>query len=154
MTATAKSYEFPLDVRWLGGRRTIASVAGKGDLEVATPPEFKGGIAGVWSPEDLFVGSVAACFAVTLVGVAERRDVPLRALDVSANGVVTQRHDGRFGFTEVALKVELRTDPGFEEQAADAADAAKAGCLVAASVDLPVRLELAVRAAPLLEPVL
>jgi peroxiredoxin-like protein len=147
----AKAYDFPLSVRWTGGRRTIASVEGKDDLEVATPPEFKGGVEGVWSPEDLFVGSVAACFTVTLVAVAERSGVPLRELEVSAHGRVTQRHDGRFGFTEVLLDVSVVTDAGFESEIAAAVDAAETGCLVACSIDLPVKVQLEVRAAALLE---
>jgi organic hydroperoxide reductase OsmC/OhrA len=151
MNATAKKYDFPVGVRWLTGKRTVVSVRGKDDLEVATPPEFKGGVEGVWSPEDLFVGSVASCFAVTLVGIAGRRGIPLRSLSVGGSGVVTQRPDGRFGFAEIVLQAELETDTGFEQEAADAARAAELGCLVACSVDLPVRAELTVRTAPLLE---
>jgi len=151
MSTAAKTYEFPVDVTWLDGRLTRASVAGKPDLEVATPPEFKHGIPGVWSPEDLLVGSVASCFAVTLVAVAERREVPLRGLEVDATGEVTQRQDGRFGFTEVRLKVNLRTDPGYEAEAAAAVEATELGCLVAASLDFPVTVELGVQAAELLE---
>ncbi len=145
MTASAKTYEYPLSIRWVEGRRTIASVPGKDDLEVATPPEFKGGVEGVWSPEDLLVASVASCFTVTLVAVAERRGVPLHGLDVAARGVATQRPDGRFGFTEVVLEVSLSTGPGCEEEASAAADAAERGCLVAVSVDFPVRLALTVQ---------
>jgi organic hydroperoxide reductase OsmC/OhrA len=148
---SAKIYDFPISVRWVGGRRTIASVPGKDDLEVATPPEFKGGVEGVWSPEDLFVGSVAACFTVTLVAVAERRGVPLRELEVSAHGRVTQRSDGRFGFTEVVLDASAVTDEGCERELEAAADAAEQGCLVACSLDLPVRLRLDVRTPALLE---
>jgi organic hydroperoxide reductase OsmC/OhrA len=151
LTANAKEYEFPLSVRWLSGRRTVVSAPGKDDLEVATPPEFRGGIEGVWSPEDLFVGSVAACYAVTLVAVAERRRVPLRGLEVGASGKVTQRSDGRFGFTEVVLEATATTDPGYEEELAAAAETAERGCLVSASLDLPVHLELEVRTVPLVE---
>ncbi len=145
MTVNTKAFDFPVDVRWLSGRRTLATVHGKPDLEVATPPEFKHGVEGVWSPEDLLVGSVAACFAVTLLAVAERRSVPLHALAVGGSGHVTQRPDGRFGFTEIVLRVELDTDPGLESEAAAAAEAAEQGCLVSASLDFPVRLELDVR---------
>jgi organic hydroperoxide reductase OsmC/OhrA len=148
---TAKSYEFPVDVRWTGGRRTIASVPGKDELEVATPPEFKGGVEGVWSPEDLFVGSIASCYAVTLVAAAERREIPLRRLEVGGAGCVTQRDDGRFGFAEVVLHVEVLTDPGYEEAAAEAVVMAELGCLVACSVDLPVRVESVVHSPALLE---
>jgi organic hydroperoxide reductase OsmC/OhrA len=147
MTTHAKTFDFPLSVHWVGGRRTVASVGGKPDLEVATPPEFKGGVEGVWSPEDLLVGSIAACFAVTLVAIAERREVPLRELDVAGSGRVTQRNDGRTGFVEATLEVAVTTDPGFEEEATAAAEAAERGCLVAASLDFPVRLKLDVRTA-------
>jgi peroxiredoxin-like protein len=145
--ATYKTHRFPLDVRWAGGRLTSVSVAGKPELQVATPPEFKGGIEGVWSPEDLFVGAAATCYAVTLVAVAERRGVPLRALRVGAAGEVTQRPDGRFGFTVIELDVALTTDPGREADARDVAVAAEQACLVTASLDTPVRLALDVRAA-------
>ena len=48
---TFKEHRFPVSVHWVGGRLTSASSPGKPDLQVATPPDFKGGIAGVWSPE-------------------------------------------------------------------------------------------------------
>ncbi len=142
MTATAKAYDFPLSIRWLSGRRTVASVHGKDDLEIATPPEFNGGVDGVWSPEDLLVASIGSCFAVTLLAVAERRGIPLHGLGVDASGHVTRRSDGPFGFTEVVVHAAVETDEGFENEARDAAGAAEHGCLVANSVDFPVRVEL------------
>jgi organic hydroperoxide reductase OsmC/OhrA len=149
-TTTAKAYDFPLSVRWVSGRRTVASVAGKHDLEVATPPEFKGGVAGVWSPEDLLVGAVGSCFVVTLLAVAERRGIPLHGLEVSAGGHVTQRSDGPFGFTEIVVHADVETEIGFERDVREAAETAERGCLVANSVDFPVLVELAVRAPRLL----
>jgi organic hydroperoxide reductase OsmC/OhrA len=150
MATTAKTYEFPVDIQWLDGRLTRASAAGKPDLEVATPPEFKHGIPGVWSPEDLLVASAASCYAVTLLAVAERRGVPLRGLDVSTRGSVGQRPDGPFAFTEIELDVELVTDAGFEDEARLAGETAERGCLIAASLDVPIQLELNVRASQLL----
>ncbi|HEY7693443.1 MAG TPA: OsmC family protein [Gaiellaceae bacterium] len=147
MTTIAQAYDFPVAVRWLSGRRTIASVPGKEDLQVATPPEFRGGVAGVWSPEDLLVASIGSCFAVTLVGIAERRGIPLRSLEIDARGHVTRRTDGPFGFTEVAVHAAVETELGFEHDLREAAEAAELGCLVANSVDFPVRLELDVHAA-------
>jgi organic hydroperoxide reductase OsmC/OhrA len=55
----------------LGGRLARVSIPGKQELQVATPPEFAGGVAGVWSPEDLFVAATATCYLVTLAGLAE-----------------------------------------------------------------------------------
>ncbi len=147
MPTEIKTHRFPVGVRWLNGRVTCAAVDGKPELTVATPPEFRGGVEGVWSPEDLLVASVATCFTVTLVSIAERRGLPLRALGVHGTGAVTQRLDGRFGFTEIELDVVVATDPGFESEVQDAAEAAERSCLVAASLDLPVRVAVDVRAA-------
>jgi organic hydroperoxide reductase OsmC/OhrA len=140
--ATVKTHTFPLDVRWLEGKLTLASVPGKEPLQVATPPVFQGGIDGVWSPEDLFVGAVATCYTVTLVSMTRRRDVPLRALSVRSSGDVTQRPDGRYGFVSVDLLVDLETDGGCEAEARAAALDAERTCLVAASLDTPVHVSV------------
>jgi len=145
--ATLKTHRFPVHVRWLDGKLTLASVPGKESLPVATPPEFQGGAEGVWSPEDLFVGAVATCYTVTLVSITRRRSVPLRALVVESSGDVTQRPDGRYGFVSVDLEVELETDAGFEAEAKAAALDAERSCLVAASLDTPVHLTVHVRTA-------
>jgi organic hydroperoxide reductase OsmC/OhrA len=144
-----KTHRFPVDVRWLEGKITMASVPGKQPLEVATPPEFQGGVEGVWSPEDLFVGAVATCYAVTLVSAARRRGVPVRSLEVRSFGDVTRRPDGRFGFVAVDLVVELETDPGCEGEAQGAVLDAESSCLVAVSLDTPVRVHANVTAPPL-----
>jgi organic hydroperoxide reductase OsmC/OhrA len=150
-TTTAKAYDFPLTVRWVSGRRTLASAPGKHDLEVATPPEFKGGVAGVWSPEDLLVAATGSCFVVTLLAVAERRGIPLHRLEVDASGHVTRRNDGTFGFTEVVVRASVETESGFEHDLREATEIAERGCLVANSVDFPVRVEVDLRAPRLLE---
>lgn len=140
-----KDHRFPVTVHWVGGRLTLASSTGKPDLQVATPPDFHGGIPGVWSPEDLLVTSVSACYAVTLAAVAERRHLPLQDLDVRGTGHVSKRDDGRFGFVAIELHVELQTDPGLEEAAEEAALAAERHCLVSAALDVPIHVEVRVR---------
>src|ERR687887_1149736 len=74
---TVKAHRFPVSIEWQEGRLIRASSPGKPDLEVATPPEFKGGIPGVWSPEDLLVAATAGCYTVTLLAVAGRMGIDL-----------------------------------------------------------------------------
>jgi peroxiredoxin-like protein len=138
---TFKSHRFPVSVEWRGGRLTTASVPGKAQLDVATPPEFKGGIEGVWSPEDLLVAATATCFTVTLVAIAERRAVPLHALEVDGTGFI-ERHDEGFGFVVIELHARLETDGEFVAAAERAAHDAKDGCFVGQALDTPVHLEL------------
>jgi organic hydroperoxide reductase OsmC/OhrA len=144
--AIPKTYRFPVDVHWLHDKLTVASVPGKAPLEVATPPEFQGGHEGVWSPEDLFVGAVATCYTVTLISAARRRQVPVRSLQVRSFGDVGRRQDGEFGFVAVELTVELETDAGYENEASAAATDAEGSCLVAVSLDTPVRVHAVVSA--------
>jgi peroxiredoxin-like protein len=140
---TFKSHRFPVKVEWRGERLTTVSVPGKEQLDVATPPEFKGGIEGVWSPEDLLVAATATCFAVTLVAIAERRAVPLHALAVDGTGFI-ERHDEGFGFVLIELYARLETDEECVGVAQKAAHDAKDGCFVSQALDTPVHLELEV----------
>ena len=140
-----KALRFPVSVRWRGGRLTGVSAAGKPDLEVATPPEFRGGVAGIWSPEDLLVASAASCYTVTLVAVAERMDVPLRVLEVTGTGHASKRDDGRFGFVAIELDVALETSPERVEAAERAAELAEERCLVSMALDIPVHVAVAAR---------
>jgi organic hydroperoxide reductase OsmC/OhrA len=137
-----KSHRYPVSVRWKEGRLTELSATGKPRLVVATPPEFKGGIAGIWSPEDLLVGSLASCYAVTLVAVAERAGITLAALRVDGTGHVERLNDGRFGF--VSIEVDAHVEVGADEvDAAElAASRAKDICLVSIALDTPVRFEV------------
>ncbi|HSL65051.1 MAG TPA: OsmC family protein [Gaiellaceae bacterium] len=144
--ARFKEFRFPVAVRWGGGKRVVASVAGKPELEVATPPEFKGGFEGLWSPEDALVAAAATCFGVTLVAVCDRAEVPLRDFTIDGVGLMGGREDDTFGFTAIELTAAIETEPGYEVAMNEAAERAEAGCFVSQALSVPVRLELDVRA--------
>lgn len=141
-----KAHRFPVSIQWQEGRLTRAAAPGKPDLEVATPPEFKDGIAGVWSPEDLLVASTAACYAVTLLAVAEGKRLTLLDLQVEGTGHVEQRKDGRYGFVVIELVAKVAVEPEQVERAEKAARYAKDACLVGLALDTPVHLEVLVEA--------
>jgi organic hydroperoxide reductase OsmC/OhrA len=143
----AREFRFPVDIEWAGGRRTVALVDGKEPLVVATPPEFKGTDPTLWSPEDAFVTAAGSCLAVTIVALAERAELPLRSLDVHAEGVAGRRADGRYGFTCIEQTVALETEEGHEDAARALVGQAENGCLVAVSLDLPVETTVEVRVA-------
>jgi organic hydroperoxide reductase OsmC/OhrA len=115
---------------------------GKAPLETATPPEFRNGVPGVWSPEDLLVAAVASCYVLTLKAVAAQREIPLEGVAVEAVGHVTRRAEGRLGFVVIELLVDLTVDAELADVAERAARAAKQRCLVAHALEIPVELEL------------
>jgi organic hydroperoxide reductase OsmC/OhrA len=144
--ARFKEFRFPVAVRWVGGKRVTASVPGKPALDVATPPEFKGGVEGVWSPEDALVAAAATCFGVTLVATCDRSEVPLVDFAVDGVGVIGPRADGRLGFTSIDLHAAIETAPGEEAAMRDAAERAERTCFVSQALSIPVTLALEVRA--------
>jgi organic hydroperoxide reductase OsmC/OhrA len=143
--AVMKEMQFPISVRWRGGRLVHADARDKDSLELATPPEFLGGLVGYWSPEDLLVASAASCFILTLAAVVERRETPLIDATVTATGHMSRRDDGRFGFTVIEIDALLETIPGAEQAVSRAAVAAEERCLISQALDVPVHVAVEVR---------
>jgi organic hydroperoxide reductase OsmC/OhrA len=142
-----KDFRFTVDLKG-DAERVVELTTDEGlALSVATPPEFRGGVHGMWSPEHLLVASAASCFGLTLAGIAERRQIPLHDVAIRGVGHITRRADARFGFVVVELAVEITTEDGFEENARRAARAAETGCLIGNALRIPVEVELNVRAA-------
>ena len=106
----AKEFHFPLSVEHVGGRRTVARVAGKQPIEITPPPEFRGTDPTTWSPEDFLVAAAASCLAVTFTGLAEQAGLDYAELSVDADGIAGARDDGRFGFKRLFLTLEVETD--------------------------------------------
>ena len=144
--AVMKEMQFPVSVRWRGGRLARAEARDKDGLELATPPEFRGGLAGYWSPEDLLVTATASCFALTLAAVAERREVPILDATVTATGHMSRRDDGRFGFTVIEIDAMLETIAGSEDALRRAAAVAEERCLITRALDVPVHVAVRVQA--------
>lgn len=119
---------------------------GKPSLSVASPPEFKGGIPGVWSPEELLIGALAACFERTVVAIAAHRGIPLHAVKVDATGHVL-RKETKYHFSLFELDVDLETDPGREHEVERIAELAHERCLVESALDVPVHLSVDAHAA-------
>lgn len=144
---TLKTHRFSTSARWYGDHVVHVAGTGKPELTVGASPEFRGGLDGVWSPEDLLVASVASSYAITLSALAATHGVPLHRLDVIAAGDVTRRVDGRFGFTVIELEARIETDHAHEDSARTIAVLAEEGCLVSASLSTPVRVSAEVHAA-------
>jgi len=140
-----KEFRFPVEISWDGGRRTTARVDGKPPLAIATPPVFRGSDPELWSPEDAFVASAGSCLAVTIAALAEREQLALHDLSVSAEGIVGRRPDGRFGFVRIEQTVRIDIDAADQQAALMAAAKAEEQCLVTTSLDLPVETRIELR---------
>jgi organic hydroperoxide reductase OsmC/OhrA len=146
--AVMKEMQFPVSIRWRGGRLARADAPDKDSLELATPPEFRNGRAGYWSPEDLLVASAASCFILTLAAVAERVAAPLLDATVTATGHMSRRDDGHFGFTVIEIDAQLETIVGGERSVSNAAALAEERCLISHALEVPVHVAVEVQTAP------
>jgi organic hydroperoxide reductase OsmC/OhrA len=140
-----KDFRFPVKIERSEALWVTALADRKPPLTVATPPEFRGGVEGFWSPEELLVAAVASCFELTFRSIADRRDLDLIELDVRATGHVTQLARGRIGFLAIELDVLIETKLGDEGIAEAAAHRAHDLCIVGHALDVPVELKLELR---------
>ncbi len=135
-----KSFTYRTALEWLGGRAGTLRSEGKPAFRVASPPEFKGE-AGVWTPEDLFVGSVNVCIMATFIAFAERLKLPLVSYSCEAEGLI-EFADSTYRFTRLVLR------PGIVVETAEAVAQAEktirdahANCFVSNSIRSEVVLE-------------
>lgn len=144
MDVRSKVYVYQTTVRWTAQRKGIMSCAGKPDVEVATPPEFKGH-PNIWSPEDLFVASVNVCLMTTFLAFAERAGLAFVSYESEAEGKL-ELVEGKFQFTAITLKPTITLQPGADAgKAKELIEKAEANCLISNSMKATVTLEPVIR---------
>jgi peroxiredoxin-like protein len=136
------NHEYRVDISWKEGRiGTMSSPELKDEIEVATPPQFPGGVEGIWSPEHLFISSVSSCFMTTFVAIAENSNLEFESIDIKATGKMDKK-DGKYMMTEITLYPDLLiTDDAKSEKAKRIMEKAEAACLISRSVKTEIKLE-------------
>lgn len=82
---------YNVDLKWNEGRIGLLSSPELDDiLEVATPPQFPKGVAGIWSPEHLLAASVNSCFMTTFLAVAENSKLEFKEFSCKSAGKLEQ----------------------------------------------------------------
>ena len=144
METRPKSYTYHTSVKWTEQRKGVISCVGKPDIQVATPPEFKGH-EGIWSPEDLFVASANICLMTTFLAVAERAGLAFTSYESAAEGKL-ELVDGKFQFTAITLKPTI-TLPAIADatKTKELIEKAEANCLISNSMKARVSLEPTIR---------
>jgi len=130
------------EVRLAGGPAGHATLKSGGvpDLRTEAPTDFDGP-GDAWSPEQLLLGAVEACFLLTFRAVARASGLEFTSIAIEGEGVV-DRAEGRMRFTEIVLRPRLALPPGIDAtRVRRALEKAEHACLVSASLAVPVRLE-------------
>ncbi len=128
-----KSFTYKTSTTWTEGRSGTIGSEGKPTLKISSPPEFKGE-RGVWTPEDLFVGSVEVCHMTTFLAFAAQKKIPIVSYKSHANGVL-EYIDGDYRFTRIVIFPTITVGHGVVETDVHALlREAEKHCLVANSI--------------------
>lgn len=103
-------------------------------IEVATPPEFPGGMPNIWSPEHLFTAAVSSCLMTTFLAIAENSKLEFISFKCDSKGIL-EKVDGKFMISEVFLYPEVViTDETQQERAERILEKAEKACLISNSI--------------------
>jgi organic hydroperoxide reductase OsmC/OhrA len=96
-----KSFRYKTDLVWKSPHRGALTSEGKAEVQVGSPPEFRG-FPDNWSPEDLLVGSLNTCLMLTFFALAQSKGVSPVAYQSSAEGLL-ENVEGKYRITEVTV---------------------------------------------------
>ncbi len=136
-----EAHYFNVNIDWLEERKgKLSSPELNSAIEVATPPQFAKGIAGIWSPEHLMTASVSSCFMTTFLAIAENSKLEFVSFTCSAKGKL-EKPEGRFIMTEIILEpVLVILQDADREKAERILQKAEAACLISNSIKSKVTL--------------
>ena len=130
-----QSNYYQVKINWKKDRRGIlSSHVLQSKIEVATPPGFAKGIAGVWSPEHLLIASVNSCLMTTFLAVAENSKFDFINYESTANGKL-EKVEGRYMVTEITLcPIVSVAEEQSREKAEKLLEKAEAACIISNSI--------------------
>jgi organic hydroperoxide reductase OsmC/OhrA len=137
---TYKSFQYRNNLVWDTARRGRTSAPGKPDIEIGSPPEFKGE-AGVWAPEEMLVAALNACMMLTFVSFAQSKKLEFVAYESAAEGLLANV-DGKYRIVEVSVRPTLILSSEADIAAARTIMAeVKANCFISNSITADVKLD-------------
>lgn len=116
-------------------------------IEVATPPEFPKGIAGIWSPEHLFTAAVSSCLMTTFLSIAENSKLNFTHFSCNAKGKLEQV-EGKFIMSEVILEPSVTiTEEKDRDRAERILQKSEAACLISNSIKSKISMTTTIKVA-------
>ena len=132
-------------LEWKEGRIGTETPPELPALNVATPPEFPGGVAGIWSPEHLYIAAAEVCLMTTFLAIAENSKFEFVSYRSEAEGILAKT-DAGFQITRIVIRPEVVV-PGSDaiEKAHRLVEKAEKYCLISNSMKTEVELDISVR---------
>lgn len=143
MEVRTKIYIYRTSLKWTERKMGMLSSPGKPNVQVSTPPEFKGH-EGIWSPEDLFVASVNVCVMSTFLALAERAGLAFSSYESDAEGRV-ELVEGKLQVTSVTLTPRITISSREDvDKAKELLTKVESNCLISNSVKTHVTMHATV----------
>jgi len=150
-----ESHYYNVDINWENSRKGIVCSPELNSMngiciEVATPPEFPKGMAGIWSPEHLFVAAVSACLMTTFLAIAENSTLDFTSFSCAAKGKL-EMIEGELMMSEILLKpIVVIHNEMYSNKAMRIVKKAENSCLIARSIKPKITTEISIQVKPLL----
>jgi len=131
---------------WTSDRTGLAKCDSAPNALHFSEAEASGGLAGRWSPADLLLSSLAACFITTFEEVARKAKFAYTDLEVEAEGRVS-RENADYAFTQILLRPKLTVQSEEEiEEGMSLLRRTRSMCQIARAISVPQTAQLKVEA--------
>lgn len=135
-----KSFQYDVEVAWDGRRASTLSAEGRPPILSGPPSDFPMGEEDRWSPEHLFLGSLASCTMISFLAHAEHKGVDVLEYGSEIGGTVMRRvEDGRYAFVHVHQRPRVVVAAGQAEQARELIGKAERDCFISASTSAEIQ---------------
>lgn len=120
-------------IEWQADMKGLISSHDKPNLQIATPPEFRGH-PGIWSPEDLFVASINSCIMTTFLYYAQKENLEFLSYKSEAKGIL-ERVENQLIFSEVTVKPQILVKQDIDiQKARNLVELSEKNCLISNSI--------------------
>lgn len=139
--AQAPTYAYSTEIEWKGEKTLNLTGAGLSAIAAGAPPEFNGR-EGQWSPEHLLVGSMNACYMLTLLTIAANSKINIASFSSSAQGKLEKVAGAGYQITEIVVKPRVVVGSADElSRMPRILEKAKENCFISNSIKATIKIE-------------
>lgn len=135
-------HTYEVNLKWTDNSKGILSSPSLPQMiEVAIPSDFPKGIAGIWSPEHLFIAAINSCVMTTFLTIAENSKLHFTSFDCKSSCLV-DLIDGTYTITEIVLQPKVVIPYSQKpDRARKIVEMSEKACLISNAVKPIIRLE-------------
>lgn len=135
-----KRFTYHTAIELDGGVAANLASEGKPSILISPPPEFMG-VAGRWTPENLYVASIESCLLYTFIALARSRQLDYAGYSSTAEGVLESIEGQMIVSTVIVRPRIVIKHEADREKTLGIAGSLEPNCFISNSVESEVRIE-------------